>query len=238
MVSARKGEDDAKTLAYLRDVFAASSERVSPQKRDALAQLRDQLASRSPSTVDYPSLAAWRLLASNSLSLKDTPARRGWDLANQALSTTLSRGDLPTFQLAATFHHALGCGSSAVRTTRIYTADEQYVSPEVLPEGLALLDASLAATGDALDRAFRAYVGLVTLHPFGNGNGRTARLLADYCLLGGEWLPLCFASSVSSHVARTQGGASRSMQGSMDVFFRGLENGYKAVLGLIPRTGE
>lgn len=225
---AASGDD---VIAYLKEVFAFDSASSEPVREAlaSLAALRSELAS-APLPA-YSALAAWRLLASNSLVDRNAPGRAGWDAANAVLGEALGHGESPTVALATRLHAALGVGSSAIRTSRIFTADEEYLPPELVPTALALLDDALAVAEDPVDRAFRAYVGLVTIHPFENGNGRASRLLADHALLGGGLLPLCFASPVSSHVALTMGGAPRSIAGSLLAFTSGIERAYLAVLG-------
>lgn len=225
---ATTGDD---VVTYLKEVFTfdAGSSELAHEALGSLVALRSELAD-APSPA-YSSLAAWRLLASNSLAQRDAPGRAGWDAANALLADALDRGDAPSVALAMQLHAALGLGPSKIRTSRIFTADEEYLPPDLVPRALELLDDALAATRDPVDRAFRAYVGLVTIHPFENGNGRASRLLADHALLGGGLLPLCFASPVSSHVALTLRGPPRSIGRSFLAFTRGIERAYLAVLG-------
>lgn len=198
------------------------------EPRGRLDALRAKLdAAPSPR---WEALAAWRLLASNSLRVNDAAGRAAWDRANALLARALEAGEAPRFSLAERLHAELEPASPALRTEPIFAADERYLASEDVAPCLAELDVALASACDPLETAFRAYVGVVTIHPFANGNGRTARLFADLVLMGGAWLPLCFASPVASHVARTYGGAPRTVEAAFDTFVEGLANAYRAVL--------
>lgn len=227
---------DAAVLAYLDQVFRAESARLASPSRARLASLREEL--EATAAPDYTAVAAWRLLASNSLSSarRDDAGRRRWDAANAEIARAIAAGEPTTVALASRLRAALGDGSSEVRRARIFTADEEYLSPDSVAPALGRLDVALADAADPFDRAFRAYVGLVTIHPFDDGNGRAARLLADHALLAGEWLPLCFASPVSSHVALTAGGARRDVGDALEIFVRAVENAYLAALRKHRRT--
>lgn len=214
-------------IDYLRAVTAADTTAfTAPRAR--LAKLRADLdAATAPK---WEALAAWRLLASNSLRAKGAPGRAAWDAANAVLAQALERDEAPSFAVATRFHDALEAGASGLRTTAIFGADERYLDASAIAGELAALDAALAAARDGLEAAFRAYVGVVTIHPFSNGNGRTARLLADYILMKDAWLPLCFGSPIASHVAQTHGGATRDPETAFGVFAEGIANAYRAVL--------
>lgn len=226
---------DDDVLAYLREAFSHDMEGVAAGARRELACLAEAL--RAHPAPDFARVAAWRLLASNSLGARREDGgegdggRRGWDRANDAIAALLGRADAPTFEMAVALHRALGVGPSLVRRDRIFSADEEYLAPARVHEAIGMLDAALARPeAGTIVGAFRAYVGVVTIHPFHNGNGRTARLLADAILLGGELLPVCFASPVSSHVARTKGGVPRDPRAAFEVFVGGVVNAYRVAL--------
>jgi hypothetical protein len=53
----------------------------------------------------------------------------------------------------------------------------------------------------AVVRASRIYQWLISIHPFTNANGRTARIAADYVLIEAGYLPTVFPSPLSFSVA-------------------------------------
>jgi hypothetical protein len=212
--------------AYLRDVMNADT--TAFPARERLLALRGEL--EACAAPKWEALAAWRLLASNSLRVKGSPGRAAWDRANAALGAALGKDEAPSVALAVRFHDALEAGDTGFRTFPIFAADERYLEAEAIALELAAVDTAVASARDGLEAAFRAYVALVTVHPFANGNGRTARLLADYVLMKDAWLPLCFASHIASHVARTYGGPERTVGRSFEVFADGVANAYRAVL--------
>ncbi len=218
---------------YLDRSMREDLSKVAMTAQAELEALRDEVTQTHD--PDFSRLAAWRLLASNSLAASGSCVRKGWDSANLELKAALERGEVPSVGSAKAFHRCLGVGSSDFRVERIFTADEEYLSPALVLESLARLDITLANPHVApLYRAYCAYVGVVTIHPFVNGNGRVARLLADAFLLGNDYLPLCFPSPVCSHVAQTKGGVRRDVSGSFEAFLLGVLYAYRVVLRKLP----
>lgn len=213
--------------SYLHDVMAADT-RAFVAVRARLEACRAELDRAA--APRWEALAAWRLLASNSLREPGAAGRGGWDGANALVAAALEAGETPSFALAARLHARLDA-DEPVRRVPIFAADERYLAAEHIREHITALDDALRGAADGLEAAFRAYVGVVTIHPFTNGNGRTARLLADHALMKDGWLPLCFASPVTSHVAQTYGGPTRRVAAAFEVFAEGVANAYRAVLG-------
>jgi hypothetical protein len=226
---------DADILTFLRVAFATDLDAVARAAQAEIARLAAALDAHPAPAFDR--LAAWRLLASNTLGGRDASGREGWDRANARIGEMLVRSDLPCFAMASEIHHALGTGPSVLREHRAFTADEEYLAPSLVPGALATFDAALSRPAAApLATAFRAYLGLVTIHPFANGNGRTARLLADAILLREGLLPLCFPSPVAAHVAQTKGGVLRDPHEAFRTFLSGITQAYRVVLR--PRGAE
>jgi Fic family protein len=126
--------------------------------------------------------------------------------------------------------YGAGFSDSNVRTECVYTADEEYLKPAFVPDALIRMNDFLTSDAAPLARAFVALVAMVTIHPFGNGNGRTSRLLADAVLISEGYLPLSFAFPVASHVARTSRGVERRVSDAIATFLGGLINSYTVVL--------
>lgn len=65
-----------------------------------------------------------------------------------------------------------------------------FPSPAEVPALMGDFAAWLAAAPPTPESAFTAHLRLVTIHPFNDGNGRTARLLMNLLLLRGGWPPV------------------------------------------------
>lgn len=65
-----------------------------------------------------------------------------------------------------------------------------FPSPAEVPARMGDLAAWLDRAPDTPDTAFEAHRGLVEIHPFNDGNGRTARLLMNLVLLRGGYPPV------------------------------------------------
>ncbi len=204
-------------------------------------------------------VAKRRLLASNTLRATEgngsVLARAGWDTANTNLASVVLAHVAPAgvwtlaSQLNADLRGFESTPESPVgarapfRTAALHSANETYVAPSRLTSWLAAFETKFAETPlleashdpenqrkVSLTQAFVAYAGVVTLHPFDDANGRTARLLADVFLLRAGWLPLCFLSPVESHVASTVGGRHRHVDAAFETFLRGVKNAYEIAL--------
>ena len=98
-------------------------------------------------------------------------------------------------------------------------------------KGLEILEKKLSIKKTPLKKAFEIYLSIVTIHPFVNGNGRTARLAADWILMSSGYLPVCFDSPIQSHVAVTLNQPLRNREVSYCKFLSAVEKSYE-ILGL------
>ena len=193
-------------LREIRDVTPADV-------ADAVATLdaqRDALAARAETpavSAALGHLAQKRLVASNTLRNASTADRLAWDEANRWVNERLVReaGPWTTSELVALNRRL---GGTEFRRGPMFTGNDEYLAPEEVGPELDALCHWLATRGDVVASAV-TYVALVTIHPFDNANGRTARLAADAMFLGEGYLPLCFLSSIASHVAQTLRGPER-----------------------------
>ncbi len=82
-------------------------------------------------------------------------------------------------------------GQYATRGRFVVTSDGRYAfpPPQDVPQLMQAFAATLPAVATPQD-AFRAHLDLVVIHPFDDGNGRTARLLMNALLLRLGYLPV------------------------------------------------
>jgi Fic family protein len=96
--------------------------------------------------------------------------------------------------------HRLVMQRSAPETAGSYATSNRYVrtetgrysfpSPAEVPPLMSDLSAWLATAGATPDIAFEAHLRLVRIHPFNDGNGRTARLLMNLILIRAGYPPV------------------------------------------------
>jgi Fic family protein len=97
--------------------------------------------------------------------------------------------------------HALVLGRSQREEAGRYSQIQRQIagstvvlpSPAEVPPLMADLGRWLAAAEPGPSSAFEAHYRLVTIHPFADGNGRTARLLMNLLLLRAGWPPVVIA---------------------------------------------
>jgi Fic family protein len=65
-----------------------------------------------------------------------------------------------------------------------------FPNPAKIPDLMAAFGAWLAGASPSAEAAFDAHFRLTAIHPFGDGNGRTARLLMNLLLLRGGYPPI------------------------------------------------
>lgn len=113
-----------------------------------------------------------------------------WDLATK--SEPLTANEIRSVQALVT-HHTLSSGSGAWRTVGVRISGSAHVPPDALDvpvlmdQWIQQFTTSLA--GPAIVNAARLHSGFVDIHPFLDGNGRTARLLTHLDLVRHGYLP-------------------------------------------------
>jgi Fic family protein len=76
------------------------------------------------------------------------------------------------------------------RYVRTETGRHEFPSPATIPALMSDFAGWLAGSPDTLETAFSAHLRLVNIHPFNDGNGRTARLLMNLILIRSGYPPL------------------------------------------------
>ena len=102
-----------------------------------------------------------------------------------------------------------------MRTRRVLGECDGCLPPDFFEEAIQILEQDILAD---LVRAGRVYISIATVHPFDDGNGRTARLAADWILLQHGWLPRSFQSAqqVSERTPGRRFGYPRSTEFRVD----------------------
>lgn len=195
--------------------------------RKRIDELKESLASaKSPRFND---LVTRRILASTSLSRK-LEDREEWDRANAFIATSLAENRKFDILALKALNAILTRGAAEFRSIAVFAGQDEYLTASAIPESLAIFE-SFNVEADSLLRAALLYIFVINVHPFANGNGRSARLAADWILLDHEYLPLCFPSSIQSHVAYAQNGHYPSLESCVLKCYAAIINSYSIVLG-------
>jgi Fic family protein len=178
-----------------------------------------------PTDSALKNLAARRALASN--SLKKEEALELWQETNHWMGEKITEDEVLTWASIVHLNRRILGRSESLRDFKIYTGDMEYLPPEHLGEALDEFHKKLQFEPDIFIKSFEIYLGIVTIHPFNNANGRTARLAADWILMRGGYLPVCFDSPIQSHVAVTLNHPKRDKQHSFEKFLRAVLKSYQ-----------
>ena len=82
--------------------------------------------------------------------------------------------------------------AGSYRTGAVRIAGSNHIPPNPLkvPELMTELFSSLAAIAEPVERAAKLHYGIARIHPFADGNGRTARLAMNFVLLAAGYPPI------------------------------------------------
>lgn len=180
-------------------------------------------------TPCFEKMASYRLLASNTL-LHKSEERTRWDRANSWMAGELEKGRAIDMEVIAQINAFQTGGDGAIRGVPVYSCGEEFLAPSALEAALNILKKDVFSESDPFVKASRLYSCLVVAHPFLDGNGRTARLAADYVLLGAGYLPLCFSSSIQSHVGLFSKMGAAGAQLAYHKCLRAIRQSYRIVL--------
>lgn len=172
------------------------------ETQEKLHRLKHNLPSITSSVAK--ALNQERLRASNTLSNPHNKSDLAlWNKA-QTLLHQLIEANRPFLSLSDVqkLHQYFQVGPSYFRKQTLRTGAGEYLSPHYLESAWKKFEEGLSQSRWDHERlAFETYLHLVTIHPFEDGNGRVARLCADFYLLKAEALPLIFPSPFQAHVA-------------------------------------
>ncbi len=180
----------------------------------------------APPSIDGDALLEARLLASTS---GHTPsARAAFARANALVAAALTEGRTVDMALVRELDAAVLGRPGAAAFRRTATTIDGFACP---PPGaivgmLTPLPAALeerAREVHPIAAAALAYQWLVTVHPFDDGNGRTARLVTDLLLARAGLPPACIAGGADHVAVRDENASFVTPRFAIDVVLRGLE---------------
>lgn len=198
-----------------------------------------RLTSRNaPSAIDGTALFEARLAAST--TGRTASARTAFAHANAALASWVEGGEgLDRGLLCALNGVVRGLGAPST-LRRDSTTLDGYACPG--PAAIAPLLEAMHSAVDERSRTVHVIAGaglvyqwLATVHPFDDGNGRTARLAVDLVLARAGLPPACIDGSGAAHVAvRPENAVHVTPRFAVEVILRGLERTEEL---LWPRVG-
>lgn len=172
----------------------------------------------------------YRIISSSTL-WSDKELLKNWDNANAFLYSSLQSEDQLDWDICCEFNKILVSNLHEIRSGEIFAGPWQYLESTYLDIVKKEFRDKILSRSNSLFKAFEVYIWLINIHPFKDGNGRTARICADYILLGNGFLPLCFDSSVSSFVANVLGGKKKSKKECIKKTLNALKRSYQIASG-------
>lgn len=148
------------------------------------------------------------------------------ELARQ--KTPLTESDIRNLHKLVTLRSApeiAGRYADLPRYVRTETGRYTFPSPAEIPPLMSDFTAWLAAAPNTPESAFTAHRRLVDIHPFNDGNGRTARLLMNLILLRAGYPPIAVRPEDRLEYIRAlqQVQAGEGDQGFTDLLYRRLD---------------
>jgi fido (protein-threonine AMPylation protein) len=194
----------------------------------AIKRSRKRLDATELDPGAFSALNRNRILVSQSL-LQSDQDRKNWDQANAYVAQVLQEEGPSPLAILKSINARLTAHSGELRNVPVYAGDFEFSHPASFPALLGILEGFLLHE-DVLLRASLAYIWTINVHPFLDGNGRTARLFADYLLLKDGYLPLCFPSHVSGHVVHGYADRDLSLSEAAMKCLKAIQHSYQLVL--------
>lgn len=193
--------------------------------------------------IDLIAFNRLRLLPSSTLerAMRDADAAQSevlkqWARASHFVSQCVAREAVPTWADLITVQGLIeGRETPALRSRPAQGGNTVYPPPEDLHAlrsdfEFCVLDTLMVK--DALVEASEIYQWLITLHFFDDGNGRMARLIADWRLALGGWPPLAFPNDASSFVSVLDRESGFSRLTGIFRCYEGVRNSMDALLSV------
>lgn len=216
-----------RTLALLRRPLLGSDLESAREACEAIAaRIATRLEAHAP-RIDGAALLEARLAAST--SGRTPPVRAAFGRANQALAEAVTSGRALDVALLAELNGALRGhdGPAPLRRSPVSLDGHECPSAEAMAAMLAPLPRDAEARArevHPIAGAALVYAWIATVHPFDDGNGRTARLATDLVLARAGLPPACISDDPYDHVVvRASNADYVTPRFVIDVVVRGLE---------------
>jgi Fic family protein len=129
-----------------------------------------------------------------------------WDRVKalaQPGSSLTERDLLDLHQIVLTRVEDSHAGSYRAGAVRISGSNHIPPNPIKVPDLMTELFTSLSAIADPVERAARLHHGIASIHPFTDGNGRTARLAMNFILLAAGYPPISIPTELRQNYYNT-----------------------------------
>jgi Fic family protein len=181
-----------------------------------------------------PRLAQFRLKSSSTLK---SGAVESWQQANAWVAEKIQREESPTWEDVLHINAILlNAEKPGVRSEAVYLGPHEACPISQLSENIEIFKSqilNIQSHRDPIEAAAMIQYWLVSIHPFMDGNGRTAVLVADWILGSYGYLPLSFATRLDSLVATLSSERASATAGNAILkLIKNLQLSYRLVLGL------
>jgi hypothetical protein len=171
-----------------------------------LAELHEKLGALESrvATLNWAALDLARSYASNTLNTKPEELAH-WQSALRNAAEAAAKKEKLSLALIEGWNRLLrgNVDGPVIRAVDQSLVGRKLLSVTEVPSALQGFELQLLSDSgeSAVVRASRIYQWLISIHPFTNANGRTARIAADYVLAEAGYLPTVFPSPLSFSVA-------------------------------------
>jgi Fic family protein len=177
---------------------------LSPESVASLAAAWDVRMVYESNSIEGNSLTLreTELVLSKGVTVSGKPLKDHLEAVNLALAwdrvkalaqpgSSLTEGDLlDLHQIILTRVEDSHAGSYRTGAVRISGSNHIPPNPIKVPDLMTELFTDLSAIADPIERAARLHHGIASIHPFTDGNGRSARLAMNFVLLAAGYPPI------------------------------------------------
>lgn len=137
-------------------------------------------------------------LANLRMGTSETQAPEQWISAMSFMQDRLDKAILPYNDILNI--NFLLSGHKGLRKERIIAGTCEFPAHESVESLMEEFQQRVQQISEPISRAAFIYQALCSIHPFVDGNGRTARLIADHALISNGFAPLIFPAPTMAYV--------------------------------------